>query len=217
VTAQPACPTLVDLACARHERADAAANRNQVLAAAKRLFDARGVEHVTMDEIARAAGVGKGTLYRRYSDKAALCVALLDACFVEFERAVLEDLRSAAAARSAIDQLHAFLNRLIDWTEEHTPWLGVIADQTGGSRRGAGRCGPIYQWLHAVVEYLLRQASTNGEAHTEDPVYVADVLLSAVDVDLYVFQRRERHFSQDQIRAGLYRLVEGLRTPVPSR
>jgi AcrR family transcriptional regulator len=211
VTAPPSGPRLTDLACAQHERADAAANRQHVLAAARRLFDERGVEQVTMDEIARAAGVGKGTLYRRYPDKAALCVALLDACFVEFERVSLEELHSTCGSRSAIDQLHAFLNRLIDWTEEHTPWLGVIADQSSGSRRGAGRCGPIYQWLHGVVEYLLRQATASGEAQIDDTVYVADAILSAVDVDLYVFQRHERHYSPDRIRAGLHQLVEGLR------
>jgi hypothetical protein len=51
-----------------------------------------------------------------------------------------------------------------------------------------------------------------GEAEIGDMVYVADVILSAVDVDLYVFQRRERHYSPEQIRAGLHQVVEGLRT-----
>ena len=37
-----------------------------------------------MDEIARTAGVGKGTLYRRYPDKVQLCLALMDACFHTF-------------------------------------------------------------------------------------------------------------------------------------
>ena len=176
-----------------------------------RLFGERGAEHVTMDEIARAAGVGKGTLYRRYPDKAALCVALMDACFVDFERAALDELARTRQTDSAIDQLRAFLSRLVDWVEEHTGWLGVIADQSSGPGRGAGRCGPIYRWLHQVVHYLLSQATARGEARIDDPVYVADVLLAAVDVDLYVFQRRERGYSPDQIRAGLCRLVEALR------
>jgi AcrR family transcriptional regulator len=214
VTAHVACPSLTELASATHERADAAANRQQILAAARQLFEERGVEQVTMDEIARAAGVGKGTLYRRYPDKATLVVELMDACFVNFERETLGRIESSStsADTSAIDQLHAFLDRLVDWTEEHTPWLGVIADQSDGSRRGSGRCGPIYRWLHGVVDYLLRQATAAGEATIEDTVYVADVILSAVDVDLYVFQRRERHYSPEQIRAGLHQLVDRLGT-----
>jgi hypothetical protein len=139
-------------------------------------------------------------------------VALLDACFVEFERASLDELAHTSGTHSAIDQLHVFLSRLVDWVEDHTPWLGVIADQSPGQRRGADRCGPIYQWLHGVVCYLLSQATDRGEARIDDPVYVADVILAAVGVDLYVFQRRERGYSPDQIRAGLYRLVEALRS-----
>jgi AcrR family transcriptional regulator len=214
VTVHASCPSLTELARGLHERADAAANRQQILAAARQLFDQRGVEQVTMDEIARAAGVGKGTLYRRYPDKATLVVELMDACFVNFERETLDEieLSSTSANSSAIDQLHAFLDRLIDWTEEHTPYLGVIADRSEGSRRGSGRCGPIYRWLHGVVDYLLRQATAAGEANIDDTVYAADVILSAVDVDLYVFQRRERQYTPEQIRAGLHQLVGRLGT-----
>ena len=219
MTVHAACPSLTELRPALHERADAAVNRQQILMAARQLFDQRGVEQVTMDEIARAAGVGKGTLYRRYPDKAMLVVELMDACFVSFERETLDEIESSSTAEnaSAIDQLHAFLDRLVDWTEEHTPWLGVIADQSEGLRRGSGRCGPIYRWLHGVVDYLLRQATAAGEANLDDTVYVADVILSAVDVDLYVFQRRERHYSPEQIRAGLHQLVDRLRTTTPDQ
>src|SRR5919197_244245 len=60
------------------ERADAQRNREKVLCAAERLFSSYGVENVSMDAIAAAAGVGKGTLFRRFGDKAGLAVALLD-------------------------------------------------------------------------------------------------------------------------------------------
>src|SRR6185312_10778811 len=50
------------------ERADAARNRRKVLAAAEGLFATRGVAAVSMDDVAAAAGVGKGTLYRRFGD-----------------------------------------------------------------------------------------------------------------------------------------------------
>jgi AcrR family transcriptional regulator len=164
-----------------------------------------------MDEIARAASVGKGTLYRRYVDKAALVTDLMEACFVQFERETLDAIKASAARVSAINQLQAFLGRLIDWTEEHALWLGVIADQSNGSGRGSGRCGPMYRWLHAVVDYLLRQAVAAGEVTIDDTVYAADVILAAVDVDLYVFQRQERQYSPEHIRAGLHQLVETLR------
>ena len=68
------------------ERADAARNRRKILEAAQTLFAERGVECVSMDDVARAAHVGKGTLYRRFGDRASLAFALLD----ERERALQE-------------------------------------------------------------------------------------------------------------------------------
>ena len=58
-------------------RADATANRQRILAAAERLFAEQGPQ-VTMSDLAAAAGVGRGTLYRRYPDVAAVAIALLD-------------------------------------------------------------------------------------------------------------------------------------------
>ncbi|MDV9202687.1 helix-turn-helix domain-containing protein, partial [Streptomyces sp. Wh19] len=60
------------------ERADAARNRAKVLAAANRLFAAGDPRSVTMDAVAREAGVGRGTLYRRYPDIPSIATALLD-------------------------------------------------------------------------------------------------------------------------------------------
>lgn len=71
------------------ERADAARNRLRVLAAAERLFAARGVAAVTMDDVAGEAGVGKGTLYRRFGDKGGLAVALLDERERELQQRIL--------------------------------------------------------------------------------------------------------------------------------
>jgi AcrR family transcriptional regulator len=57
-------------------RADAERNRQRLLAAAKELFATRGL-HVTLDDIARHAGVGTGTAYRRFPNKDALIEALM--------------------------------------------------------------------------------------------------------------------------------------------
>src|ERR1700734_2300067 len=56
-------------------RRDAERNRQRILAAAAEVFTERGLD-ATLDEVARAAGVGIGTVYRRFADKEALIAAL---------------------------------------------------------------------------------------------------------------------------------------------
>src|SRR6202453_3330284 len=60
------------------ERGDAARNRALLLEAARPLVAKRGADAVTMDDVANAAGVGKGTLFRRFGSRAGLMIVLLD-------------------------------------------------------------------------------------------------------------------------------------------
>jgi AcrR family transcriptional regulator len=60
------------------ERGDAARNRQLLLDAARRLIADRGADAVSMDDIATAAGVGKGTLFRRFGSRSGLMIVLLD-------------------------------------------------------------------------------------------------------------------------------------------
>ena len=154
VTAAAACPSLTELARALHERADAAANRQHILVAARQLFEQRGVEQVTMDEIARAAGVGKGTLYRRYPDKAALVVELMDACFVNFERETLTEIEASSASTLAIDQLQAFLdpneNANSLKLELVASYLDLFADPIPCCLDKAWGRSIISGWAHAI-------------------------------------------------------------------
>src|ERR1700730_17200660 len=82
-------PLSLPLSEQRPERGDAAANRKRILAAARALFAERGVDGSSMDAGAAAAGVGKGTLFRRFGDRAGLVDALLDDAMAEFQDAFL--------------------------------------------------------------------------------------------------------------------------------
>src|ERR1043166_1680276 len=126
----PHTPAYHGLSRPRRERRDAAVHRQQVLDAAARLFAERGVQTVTMEEIAQAAGVGKGTLYRRYADKGQLVLALMGTCVGQLQVDLDEALQAAEQGRrpaesaSALDQLDAVLARLVVWIEEHASQLG---------------------------------------------------------------------------------------------
>jgi AcrR family transcriptional regulator len=172
-----------------------------VLRAAERLFGERGFEAVTMDEIAHAAGVGKGTLYRRYGDKSQLVMALMDRCVANLQ----DDLRRIPTFASVLDELKAVIARMAAWTEEHASELGIIAEQR--SMHGS----PVYEWMHGLILDLIIDALDRGEAEVADPVYAADALLAALDVDVYLFQRNVRGYSRAQVEAGLHSLIDGYR------
>ncbi len=71
------------------ERADAARNRQRILEAAGALVAEQGIEAISMDDVARAACVGTGTLYRRFGDRAGLAFALLDEQTRDFQNALI--------------------------------------------------------------------------------------------------------------------------------
>lgn len=88
-------------------RADAQRNRDQILAAAREIFAVHGPD-VPMEEIARTAGVGVGTLYRRFPDREALVRAVAQQSFTQ----VLADARAAAAEeQSAWDSLERLVRQ----------------------------------------------------------------------------------------------------------
>lgn len=196
------------------ERRDAAESRRRVLGVARELFSGRGVDAVSMHEIGRVAGVGQGTLYRRYEHKGALCLALL------FEG--VEGLYGRARGREeaggpALEQLMGLLEDLALFNEENAPLLGAVRDSVGGERRGEMYRNPFFGWLRATVVALLGRAVEEGEAReTLDVEGVAGAVLAPLNVDLYLFQRRELGMKRGRIVAatrGL--LLDGLRNEGP--
>jgi AcrR family transcriptional regulator len=71
------------------ERADAARNRQLLLAAARDMLAEQGADRLTMDGLAERAGLGKGTVFRRFGTRAGIFAALLDDDERDFQEQVL--------------------------------------------------------------------------------------------------------------------------------
>jgi AcrR family transcriptional regulator len=197
----------------RSERRDAVANRALILETADSLFAARGVANVTMADVAQAAEVGKGTLYRRFANKGELCLALLDTQMRDFQEAMLSRMRQLSEQGvSRLDQLDRFLDALVYFVDRHAPLLCEV--QRAGLLEGAGETDlqQPHFWQHMTVSGLLQGAMDDGDLPPDlDIVYTADALLAALNANLFRFQREGRDFSLERISAGLRRLVTGLR------
>lgn len=90
------------------ERADAARNRARLLDAAADLVDEYGAEHVTMEAVAAAACVGKGTLFRRFGDRSGLMLALIDHAEQEYQQAFLSGPPPLGPGAPPRERLEAF-------------------------------------------------------------------------------------------------------------
>jgi len=197
---------------ARHERADAAANRKLILSVADQLFAAQGVEAVTMADIAQAAGVGKGTLYRRFANKPELCLTLMHEQMLTFQNETLAQLRDLSAEQlSYMQQLNYFLDALVHFTDTHLPLICEV-QRAGLVTTGTDRERP-HIWQHMTIKGLLQAATHAAELSPEiDIEYTADALLAPLRATLFRFQREGRGFSLERISAGLQTLVNGLAT-----
>ncbi|MEV4239561.1 helix-turn-helix domain-containing protein [Nocardia sp. NPDC049737] len=185
LSGHPAAPT---------ERADAARNRAKVLAAAAELFATRDPRTVTMDDIAKAAGVGRGTLYRRYPDTNSIAVALLD----EHERTLQEQLLRGAPplgpGAPPAERLAAFYAAMVELLDQHADL--VLGAETGGARFATG----AYGFWFAHVRSLLVAAGVG------QPDAMVDSLLAPLAAEVYQ-QQRTRGLTSAQIAAALAELA----------
>ncbi|MET8267293.1 TetR/AcrR family transcriptional regulator [Micromonospora arida] len=179
----------------RPERADAARNRARVLAAAEALFAQHGATNVSMEDVARAAGVGKGTLYRRYPDRAALAVALLD----EHERRLQQQLLAGAPplgpGATPAERLAAFYSAMLDLLDQHLQL--ALAGEGGAARYQSG----AYGFWRVHVRVLIRQAGLDDAGDI-----LADVLLAPLAGELYQ-HLRDRNQSRHDVQTALETLA----------
>jgi AcrR family transcriptional regulator len=135
----------------RPERADAVRNRERVLAAARRLFAERGAGAVTMEEVARAAGVAKGTVFHRFGDRAGLALALLDEHERELQERILRGPPPLGPGAPPRERLRAFLAALAELTIEHRDLLLEVEQAAPAARY---RTGAYQAWLQHTVLLL---------------------------------------------------------------
>jgi AcrR family transcriptional regulator len=183
------------------ERADAARNRQRVLAAAERLFAARDPRTVTMEDIAREAGVGRATLYRRYPDPGTIAAALLDQHERDLQAKLLRGTPPLGPGAPPAERLAAFYTAMVELLDRHLPL--ALGAETGPARYRTG----AYGFWRAHVRVLLT------EADIADPEPLVEPLLAPLAPDVYRYQRDNRGLTAAQIAGGLRRLAHHILGP----
>ncbi len=183
------------------ERRDALRNRERVLCAAQRLLGDSGVGGVDIREVAREAGVGVGTVYRRFGDKAGLVAALLDERERAFQERLLRGPAPLGPGAPPRERLVAFLHDLSQLVEENLPILAMLHGAGPGVRF---RVGAYRAWrLHVTI--LLQDAAPGIDAG-----WFAEMLLAPLAADLYRHQRYELGIAPERLRQNLEDAVDAV-------
>lgn len=158
----------------RPTRADAVKNRELLLETARRLFNEQGVDAVSMTTIAQEAGVGKGTLYRHFTNKIDLCEALLDEDQRDLQNRTLQHL---SCQGKPLEDLRWFVREVASFVERNRTLLGIE-----GTVSMLGH--PAHTWWRQTILALLQRINPSADVN-----YATDVIYVMLDVRIEQFQR----------------------------
>jgi len=187
-------------------RSDARRNRERLVASARELFSAHGVD-VPVEDITHHAGVGMGTLYRHFPTKDELLDAVLEDSFAELVQAAEE----AAAADDAWAGFTGFLERALAAHAANRGLKDVLAARGQGAQRAEAMRARIRPLLRRMIQRAQEQGTLRADFKPEDLPLVFWTADRVID--------RTAAVAPDYWRRFLGLLLDGLRadaaTPLP--
>ncbi|MEU1276142.1 TetR/AcrR family transcriptional regulator [Streptomyces sp. NPDC005799] len=191
-------------------RADAERNRQRLIAAARELYATRGLD-ISLDEVARHAGVGIGTAYRRFADRGELVEAVLDGA----EQRILECAEEALAYDDAWEAFEQFfLDATTDFAANRGLRQLLLEGAPGAEEvleRARNRIAP-------VVGALITRAQQAGQLRTD----FQPMDFSMIQLMLGAVTEHNRDVAPDLWRRYVTLFLDGLRahrtspTPLPA-
>lgn len=164
-----------------HERADAARNRQMILRAAEDLLARSGTGHVSIDEVAAAAGVGKGTVFRRFGSRAGLMRALVEERVHALSQAFTSGPPPLGPGAPPARRLAAFLDAAVEIAARNGAVMAAY-DRALTAREAevfSRQANSAYRDWHAHASALISEARPDLDAEL-----LADLLLTSLHSDL---------------------------------
>jgi len=160
-----------------------------------------GVGCLSMDGLAARAGLGVGTVYRRFGDRGGLAVALLNDDEQMFQEAFIFGPPPLGPGALPLERARAFLHGVLDQLERHADLAALSETHAPTARYNV----PAYRTHRAHLQRLLRQADLGI-----DPEYLVDALLAMVGASLFLYQRRELGLSLEHLKTGVDQILDRL-------
>ncbi|WP_408896211.1 TetR/AcrR family transcriptional regulator [Nocardioides sp. R1-1] len=182
-------------------RRDAARNREALLDAAAELMAGCGVDALTMDAVASRAGVGKGTVFRRFGSREGLMASLLDHREAEWQAGVISGPPPLGPGAPPMDRLLAFgASRLRLHLDQ-----GALIEAAG---RTWGENYAVLGFAALHVRLLLGELGVEGNLR-----YLATALIAPLSVPVLRQQIEHGGMSEEQVLAGWTELVGRVVSP----
>lgn len=194
----------------RSERKDAASNRELILDTASQLFEEHGIDSVSMHQIAKSAGVGQGTLYRRYSSKAELCLDLLTDRFSKFTKD-LQSHPASDASQPVRVRLAGFLSSWIDFMASELKWFNAIKPDNWcvDDEINVFDSEP-FKFVIGSLKLLLNDAVASGEIRPMDAEFAAFQIATSMSPIALIYFTQERGQSLEQLKEQYLQYYDGL-------
>lgn len=190
----------------RRERADAARNRQAILRAADELLRRHPPEQVSVERVAAAAGVGKGTVFHRFGSRTGLMLELMAERARELEQAVGEGPPPVGPGAEPEERLVAFLAEVAALGARNGN-LMAAHEHAMVTRKGAAEqpreANPIYMFWHRHVSGLIAEGRPDVDAEQ-----IAHMLLGTLHMEPIASQLRAGE--HERLAASFAELVRGL-------
>jgi AcrR family transcriptional regulator len=165
---------------ARPERADAARNRRAILAATEELLATHRPQDISIEQVALAAGVGKGTVFHRFGSRMGLMTALMIERAQALSAAVTSGPPPLGPGAPDRERLLAFLDAVIEVVGRNKSLLSELAFSGTAEPVTADKSGhrddhPVYRFWHAHISTLIAAQRPDVDAEM-----IAHVLLGSL-------------------------------------
>jgi AcrR family transcriptional regulator len=155
-------------------RADAQRNREHLIVTAAEAF-ASG-RAISLDAIAKRAGVGSATLYRHFPTRE----DLVEEVYRDQIRPLRDDARALLATEKPAQALHAWMRRFAEWAGERRGICEALVAMSASGRFGTG---PVCDEVQQILAMVLEAGSAAGELSSDiDPVDVGGILAGVLSV-----------------------------------
>ncbi|MFE3200775.1 TetR/AcrR family transcriptional regulator [Embleya sp. NPDC055664] len=196
----------------RPERADAARNRRAILRATEELLARHRPEQISMEQVAAAAGVGKGTVFHRFGSRMGLMEALMAERALALTAAVTTGPPPLGPGAPPGERLLAFLDAIVDVVARNKGLMAALGHAASATPKPAAdpaedprTAHPVYGFWHGHIADLLAARRPDLDAETQAHLLLAGLQSRSV---LRLLEQGEG----ERVAAAVRTLAEGLLT-----